>query len=188
MLSSEFKRIIIHMHCSFVRCFPFCSNAPVICIHGPPTTTYGDSGGRAGLMCRAITFWLSPQCRGIGGVFILGPLPQWYFLLMLGGAKSRVVTTSLSLQGGAYTRALKIEKSPSPPIPVGVGGGRGYRWLVHKQGAAIFNRRRIVFYNVSFVSDVDQYLSRYIAKRYCICSKLLTLSNHTSCYSHAQLI
>ena len=39
-------------------------------------------------------------------------------------AKSSV-TISLSPQGRAYTRALKIEKSLSPPIPVGGGGGRG---------------------------------------------------------------
>ena len=36
-----------------------------------------------------------------------------------------VVTISWSPQGGAYTMALKSEKSLSPPIPV--GGGRGYK-------------------------------------------------------------
>ena len=44
---------------------------------------------------------------------------------MKGRAKSRVVTISLSPQGGAHTRALKSEKSLSPPIPVGGGGGGG---------------------------------------------------------------
>ena len=51
------------------------------------------------------------------------------FSVMYGGAKSRVFTISLSPQGRAYTRALKSEKSLSPPIPVGVceGGGGGRR-------------------------------------------------------------
>ena len=40
---------------------------------------------------------------------------------MKGGAKSRVVTIRISPQGTAYTRALKSEKTLSPPIPV-VGG------------------------------------------------------------------
>ena len=39
----------------------------------------------------------------------------------------RVVTISWSPQGGAYTRALKSEKSLSPPISVGGGGGHGYK-------------------------------------------------------------
>ena len=43
------------------------------------------------------------------------------FSVMGGGAKSRVVTISLSPQGGAYTRALKTAKSLSPSI--GRGGG-----------------------------------------------------------------
>ena len=42
-----------------------------------------------------------------------------------GEAKIRVVTISLSPQGGAYTRARKSEKSLSPPIPVGVCWGGG---------------------------------------------------------------
>ena len=40
---------------------------------------------------------------------------------MYGGAKSRVVTISLSPQDGAYTRALKSEKSLSSPIPADGG-------------------------------------------------------------------
>ena len=52
-------------------------NAPVICIHAP---TYGDSGGIAGLWCRASTFSLFSQCRGSGGVKTLGHLPSLDFL------------------------------------------------------------------------------------------------------------
>ena len=44
------------------------------------------------------------------------------FSVLKGGAKSRVVTLSWSPQGRANTRALKSEKSLSPPIPVGGGG------------------------------------------------------------------
>ena len=43
------------------------------------------------------------------------------FFVVYGRAKSRVVTISLSPQGGAYIRALKSEGSLSPPIPVGGG-------------------------------------------------------------------
>ena len=49
---------------------------------------------------------------------------------MWGGAKSRVVTISLSLQGMAYTRALKSEKSLSPPIPVGWGAVDTNDWCI----------------------------------------------------------
>ena len=44
---------------------------------------------------------------------------------MKGRAKNRVVTITLSPQDRAYTMALKSEKSLSPPIPEGGGGGRG---------------------------------------------------------------
>ena len=58
---------------------------------------------------------------------------------MYGGAKSRVFTISLSPQGRAYTRALKSEKSLSPPIPVGVcvggGGGGGEEGKIQMTGA-----------------------------------------------------
>ena len=77
-------------------------------------------------MCRAITFQLSPQCREItGGGVNIGNSTPVRFSVVKGGAKSRVVTNSLSPQARAYARALKIEKSLSPPIPV--GGGRGFK-------------------------------------------------------------
>ena len=42
---------------------------------------------------------------------------------MRGGAKCRVLTSSLSMHGGAYSGTLKSKKkSLSPPIPVGGGG------------------------------------------------------------------
>ena len=50
------------------------------------------------------------------------------FSVVKGGAKSRVVTNSLSPQGRAYTRALQSEKSLSSPVPVGGGGGGG-AWI-----------------------------------------------------------
>ena len=54
--------------------------APVMCIHAP-LPTYRDSRGIARLICRAITFWLSLQCRGSAGVITLRQLPRWDFLL-----------------------------------------------------------------------------------------------------------
>ena len=41
-----------------------------------------------------------------------------------------VVTISLSPQGRAYTRALKSEKSLSPPIPVGGGAVDTNYWCI----------------------------------------------------------
>ena len=63
--------------------------------------------------------------------FNIGTFTPVRFSVLYGGAKSRAVTISWSPHGGAYTRALKSEKSLSPPIPVGGGGGggggRGYK-------------------------------------------------------------
>ena len=42
----------------------------------------------------------------------------------------KILTSSLSSVGGAYSRALKAEKSKSQPFPVG-GGTNGYKRLVH---------------------------------------------------------
>ena len=51
------------------------------------------------------------------------------------GAKSRGVTICLSPQGGAYTRALKSEKSLSLPIPVGGGAVDTNDWcIIHLSG------------------------------------------------------
>ena len=60
--------------------------ALVICNHCPPppppphTHTYGEVLGIAGLKFGAITFQVSPQCRGNDRVLILGSLPQGDFL------------------------------------------------------------------------------------------------------------
>ena len=96
------------------------SNAPVICNHCPPSPTYGEGWGIAGLKCRAITFQVSPQRRGNDRVLTLGFLPQGDFLLLRAG-QSKVLTSSSPPGGGAYSRALKAEKSLSPPFPVGGG-------------------------------------------------------------------
>ena len=57
------------------------------------------------------------KCRG----FNIGTLTPVRSSVVKGGAKSRVVTISLSPQDRAYTPALKSEKLLSPPIPVGRG-------------------------------------------------------------------
>ena len=51
----------------------------------------------------------------------IGTLTPMILSVVLHGANSRVVIITLSPQGGAYTRALKVEKSLSSPIPVGGG-------------------------------------------------------------------
>ena len=49
---------------------------------------------------------------------------------MYGGAKSRVVTISLSPKGGAYIRALISEGSLSSPILVGGGAVDTNVWCI----------------------------------------------------------
>ena len=48
----------------------------------------------------------------------------------VGLGKEQGVTISLSPQGGAYTRALKSEKSLSLPIPVGGGAVDTNDWCI----------------------------------------------------------
>ena len=52
------------------------------------------------------------------------------FSVVWGGAKSRVVTISMSPQGGPHTRALKSEMSLSQPIPVGGGAVDTNDWCI----------------------------------------------------------
>ena len=73
------------------------------------------SRGIGGVRCW--TFLIVPtvlgKCRGynIRTLTLLG------FSVVKGGAKSRVVTISLSPQGGAYTRALESENHYPRPTP-----------------------------------------------------------------------
>ena len=62
-----------------------------------------------------------------------GSIPQRDFLFWKGRAKCKVFTSSLSPAGGAYSRALKAEKSQSPPFPV--GGRRGGDYMYQLQEA-----------------------------------------------------
>ena len=66
------------------------------------------------------------NCQG----FNIGTLTPVRFSVVKGGAKSRVVTISLSPQGMAYTRALKSEKSLSTSIPVGGGAVDTNDWCI----------------------------------------------------------
>ena len=66
-------------------------------------------------------FLIVPAVPGKSRGYNIGKFAPLKFSVVYGGAKSRVVTISLSPQGGAYIRALKSEKSLSPPIPVGGG-------------------------------------------------------------------
>ena len=53
---------------------------------------------------------------------------------------SRIVTISLSPQGGAYTRALKSEKSLSPPIPIGGQPLDTNDWCIMRTTIIIFRK------------------------------------------------
>ena len=50
---------------------------------------------------------------------------------MKGRAKSIVLTSSLSPGGGVYSKALKTEKSQSPPFPVGGGALVTNDWCIN---------------------------------------------------------
>ena len=82
-------------------------NTPVICNHCTPPT---GRVGIARLKSRAITFRVSSQCRGNDGGFDIGILTPVRFSIAKGGAKSKVLTSSLPPGGGAHSRALKAEK------------------------------------------------------------------------------
>ena len=61
---------------------------------------------------QAITFPLSPQCGGSAEVLTLGSLPSVEFSVNVGQSlELGTITISESPQRGAYTRALKSEKS-----------------------------------------------------------------------------
>ena len=73
-LSRDLDLTMLHAESSEQqRCSSNCTDlhtfAPVICIQAPPPP---PPTGIAGLMCRAITFQLSPQCLGIAGGLTLG--------------------------------------------------------------------------------------------------------------------
>ena len=75
-------------------------------------------------------FFIVPAALGKCGGYNIGILTPVRFSVVLGGAKSRVVTISLSPQGRAYTRALKSEKSLSLPIPIGGGAVDTNDWCI----------------------------------------------------------
>ena len=75
-------------------------------------STYGEGWGIARLMCRAITFRVSSQCRENDRVLTLGSLPQEIFYCK-GRGKEQSLTSSLPPGSGAHSRALKL-KSHNP--------------------------------------------------------------------------
>ena len=77
----------------------------------PPPPPHGEEFGIAVLKCWAITFRVSPQCRGNEGGFDIKILPPGRFPIAKGGTKSKVLTSSLPPGGGAYSGTLKAEKS-----------------------------------------------------------------------------
>ena len=66
-------------------------------------------------------FLIVPTLTGKCGGYKIGTSAPLRFSVEKGGAKSRIVTISLSPQAGAYLRALKSEGSLSPPIHAGGG-------------------------------------------------------------------
>ena len=118
LVSSRYRRVRkIHLHLVLFALFfiqylkriihqSFVSTAP----------TCGDSRGIAGIRCWKLLFDC-PRSAGEVWGYNIGTLTLLGFSVVYGGAKSRVVTISLSPQGGAYTRALKSENHyPRPSL------------------------------------------------------------------------
>ena len=72
--------------------------------------TYREGWRIAGLMCRAITFRVSSQCRGKDTGVTLGSIPQGDFLLRRAG-KEQSFDLQFAPEGGAYSKPLNAEKS-----------------------------------------------------------------------------
>ena len=81
--------------------------------------------GIAGLMCKAVTFCVHPQCRGSARLVLL----HKYIPVEITIIKSGAMIVRRSPQCRAFNRAVIYEKSLSPLFPV--GGGNGYKRLVH---------------------------------------------------------
>ena len=86
----------------------------------PPPAPHHHLWGRMGdsqAKVQSTTFFLlSPQCRGNVRVLTFRSLSQGDFLLQRVWVKSIVLTSNLSPGSKAYCRALKTEKSKSPPF------------------------------------------------------------------------
>ena len=76
----------------------------------------GDSGDKVGEIMY-ILIVPEMQSKSNDRVLTLGSLPKGDFLLRRGRQKSKVLTSSLSPGGGAYSNALKAEKSCPCPSP-----------------------------------------------------------------------
>ena len=79
----------------------------------PPHLRVLRWNGWAMVQCKY--FLIAPTVPEKCGGYNIETLTALNFSVVYGGAKSWVVTISLSPQGGAYTRVLKSEKSLSPP-------------------------------------------------------------------------
>ena len=93
----------------------------------PPPPT-----GIAWLKCRAITFWLSPQCRGSAGVITLGHLPCLDFLLCRVGQRAGLLTCYHQLVPTGWRLIISgLWKVKIIPAHSRRWGSSGYKWLVH---------------------------------------------------------
>ena len=101
-------------------------NSPVICIHGPHLR--GKPWNSPGKVLDNY-FLIVPAVPGKCGGYNIGTLTLLGFSVLYGGARSRVVTISLSPQGGAYTSALESENHYPRPSPY-----VGEQWI-QKTGA-----------------------------------------------------
>ena len=94
-----------------VKC-SFTNNAPVICNHCPPPphthTHTGEGWGIAGLKYGAITFRVSPKCRGNDRVMTLGSLPQGDFLLLRAGQGAKFRTPVRPLGVGVWSGLAQL--------------------------------------------------------------------------------
>ena len=99
-------------------------------LYHPPLPRPTGIAGEEPAKVQGNYFSIVPAEPGYYGGFNIRTLIPMRFSVVYGGAKSRVVTISLSPQGRAYTRALKSEKSLSLPIPIGGGAVDTNDWCI----------------------------------------------------------
>ena len=102
-----------------------------------------------------MTFWVPSQWRVSAGLVILRKYTPVEFTLI----NSRVMTPSRPPQCRAFSRAVMDEKSLTPLFPVGGGGGRGYKWLVHYRQQYQLSRQSVTI-NIVYQFSVLSLLSR----------------------------
>ena len=117
-------------------CWAVTGTFVLLFLHQSFVTTAPHLQGWAGLMCRAVTFLVPPQCRINAGLVTLRKYTPIQFTII----KSRNNTHSRSPQCRAFSRAVMDEKSSSLFPVVRGAPDSGYKWLTRFMTAGSWPR------------------------------------------------